>query len=510
MANCEKNTINSNIVGFSIAEEECPRKLPDNPVWYDHVANSFSDFGGEITTVASDPINRSRQNQRGTITDVNASGGFSVDMSNAYTRELQGFFFANAREKPDTAPLNGTAVKITGVGAAGRFTAASGLSVFPVGGLVLASGFRSPENNGLARVTAAASGQLTTDATTVVETTPPSGARIRLAGFQFDAGDLALTVGAATVRLTSTSSSWADVDLNVGEWIFVGGDAANTRYTAGTGYGRVLSKTDGRVVMDNVAWVGDLATDNGNTKSIRVFVGAYLRNEKDPAKIIQRTYQLERTLGSDDDGVMSEYLVGATANELTLSLPLTDKHTADFSYMALDTEPRTGADGVKSGAHVGLPKQPPYNTSLSVFRLEMRLLDSTTLAPTKLFGYASDATITVNNNASATKAVGALGGIGVNVGNFVVGGNITAYFTSIEAMRAIRRNADVGFNAIIAQGNKGLVYDIPLLGIGGGRLSVEKDTPITFAVENFGAENEHGYTMSYTEFPYLPDIAMPS
>lgn len=503
-------TVNSNVTGVAVAEEETPRVLPGSPVWYDRAVNSYSDFGGEVSTVAADPINPSRQNQRGTITDLDASGGYNIDMNNGLTRDMQGFFFADAYEKADTAPLNGTAITVTGVTGAGVYNAASGLTIFVAGALVKASGFSTPVNNAMGKVTTSASGAVTTDIATVAEAAPPSDARLQQVGYEFGSGDLALSVAGGVATLTSTAQDWLNLNLEVGEWLFIGGDDAATQFAGGYGYGRVKSKTNGVVTLDELAWVGTLASDAGTGKTVRVFAGTYIRNEKDPALIKTRTYQVERTLGSDDDGVQSEYLISAVKNELTLTVPLTDKHTADFGYVALDNEQRTGAEGVKPGAHVGMPKQRVYNTSSSVFRLKMSLLDATTLTPTDLFAYVSDASFTINNNATAVKAVGNLGGIDINVGNFVVGGSVTAYFTTVESVKAIRNNADVGFNAILAQGNQGLVYDVPLLGVGGGRVSVEKDNPITVPIENNGAENENGYTMSYTSFAYLPSIAMPT
>jgi hypothetical protein len=505
-----KKTVNSNVTGVAVAEESEIKVLPGSPVWYDRGVNSYSDFGGEVSAVMADPINASRQNQRGTVTDLDASGGYNIDMTNGLTRDMQGFFFADAHEKVDTNPLNGAAVTITGVDGAGVFSAASGLSVFTVGSLVLASGFTTPTNNAAGKVTASASGSVTTDIATTAEGSPPSTAALKQVGYEFGSGDLSMTVGAATVTLSSTAGDWLNLDLQVGEWVFIGGDAAGTRYDAGYGYGRVQSKDNDDVVLDNVAWTGGtLTTESGAGKTIRVYAGTFIRNEKSPSLIKCRTYQVERTLGEDDDGVQSEYLTGAVKNELTLNIPLSDKHTADFGYVALDNEQRTGLEGVKSGTHVSLPKQKLYNTSSSVFRLQMAILDAATLSPTALFGYASDATFTITNNATATKAIGSLGGIDITVGNFVVGGNVTAYFTDVAAVKAVRNNADVGFNAILAQGNAGLVYDVPLLGVSGGRLNVEKDNPITVPIEQMGAENPYGYTMSYTSFAYLPTVAMP-
>jgi hypothetical protein len=54
------------------------------------------------------------------------------------------------------------------------------------------------------------------------------------------------------------------------------------------------------------------------------------------------------------------------------------------------------------------------------------------------------------------------------------------------------------------------VFDLPLLSLGGGRLNVEKDSPITVPLESSGAKNAAGYTLMHVSFPYLPDAAMPA
>jgi hypothetical protein len=431
-------------------------------------------------------------------------------MRNGLTRDMQGFFFADAHEKLDTRPLNGVAVPITSVAVSGDYNAASGLSVFPANAIVLASGFTNEANNVVSVVTGATATTLTTDGATVVEASPPAAARLQQVGYAFGSGDLSLTVAGGLATLTSAAGGWFNLDLQVGEWVFIGGDNATERFASGYGYGRVSAKSSTELVIDEIAWIGTVATDAGAGKTVKVYVGTYIRNEKDPTLIKCRTYQVERTLGSDDDGVQSEYLTGALENELSLNVPLKERHTADFTYLALDNEQRTGLEGVKSGTHEAIPDQKLYNTTSSVFRLRMSLLDATTLAPSDLFAYASDATFTINNNASVTEAIGVFGGFDITVGNFTVGGAVTAYFTTVESIKAIRDNKDVGFNAILAQANKGLVYDIPLLGVSGGKLNVEKDAAITVPLENFGAENPNGYTMSYTSFDYLPTVAMPA
>jgi hypothetical protein len=127
-----------------------------------------------------------------------------------------------------------------------------------------------------------------------------------------------------------------------------------------------------------------------------------------------------------------------------------------------------------------------------------------------MFGYVSEGNLKLVNGISPNKAVGTLGAFDTSAGNFVASGSVTAYFTSVAACRAIRNNADVGLSVITAARNSGMVFDVPLMGLGSGRLTVEKDAPIKLPIEPAGAANANGYTMLHVNFPYLPNAAMPA
>ena len=49
---------------------------------------------------------------------------------------------------------------------------------------------------------------------------------------------------------------------------------------------------------------------------------------------------IERTLGQDEVGTMSEYLIGAVANEFTLNVAQADKVTVDMTFVAIDNQQR--------------------------------------------------------------------------------------------------------------------------------------------------------------------------
>lgn len=515
------NKIDSNVTGLAFAEESSLKVLPGtvtngvsdeaNAIWYGLEPNSYSDFGGELSTMARAPINASRQRQKGTITDLDASGGFNTDFTqNNITRLLQGFFFADAREKPSTLPLNGTKLPITAVNAgANTFAATSGLTVFKVGHLVFGSNFGDTANNGLAKVTTVAAGLLTVSKTLVAEASPPAAAKIEAVGFEFPSGDVGIVASASSLKMTATATDLTTLGLNVGGWVFIGGDATANQFANNKpGYARVKSIAAAAIEFSETTFTA--TTDAGSGKTVRMFFGTVIRNEKTPSLIKRRSYNVERQLGDDGNGTQSEYLLGAIPNEFTLNIPQADKLNADLTFVAMDNVQRTGTQGLKAGTRVAAPGEDAFNTSSDIYRIRMNIVDSSNLNNAALFGYVSEATIAINNNVSPSKAIGTLGAFDATAGDFEVSGSVTAYFTTVGAVQAVRNNNDVAMNVIAAQKNAGVVFDIPLLSLGGGRINVEKDAPITVPLESSGAENSAGYTLLATFFAYLPNVGMPA
>lgn len=512
---CEIKKIDSNLTGLAFAEEECLKELPGtdgaDAVWYNLEPNSYSDFGGDISMVARSPIDPSRQNKKGTVTDLDASGGFNTDFTqNNLTRILQGFFFADAREVATTKPLNGAQVVLTGVVALDKdYTAASGLAVFAAGDLVLASGFNNATNNGLRTVVSALTGAVEV-AEACVDETPTSTAVLEAVGYQFANDDLDIAVTAGIPSLTSVLTDFTSYPkLIPGAWLFLGGDATGLRFANNVGFARIKSVSTNAIVFDDTTFTP--AVEDGTGKTVQVFLGTILKNENVANLIKRRSYSIERQLGLGETSTQAEYLEGAVANELTLNVPQAEKLNADLSFVALDNTYRSGevGDEIKIGARFAGLGEDALNTSSDVYRLKMSIHDPAASNATALFGYVSEASISVNNNVSSTKAVGILGAFDTTAGNFEVGGSVTAFFANVAAVKAVRNNADVGMSLMFAARNAGFIFDIPLLSLGGGRLNVEKDQPITIPLEPAGAENQHGFTMLYENFPYLPTLAMP-
>lgn len=503
------NKVDSNNTGLSFAEEQSLAILPVTPVWYPMEPNSYSDFGAQITTVARSPINSSRQRKKGVTTDLNATGGFNQDLTfSNLTRMLQGFLFANIRQKPSTAPLNSPAIALTAITAADDdYTAASGLPTTIISGnLLYASGFGVLANNGLKKANATSTAiAISVSDSLLDEAAPPAAAKVECVGFQFGSGTSAIAFNGDLVRLTDSATVMTTLQVSVGEWVFIGGDSSTLRFTNNQGWARISKIASGYLEFDKVGFTP--APETGTAKTVQLFFGNVLHNEDLPANIVRRSYQLERTLGNDDNGVMSEYLIGAVPNELTLNIKNADKVTIDLTFVGTDVEQYAGTVGVKGGTRAAVLGEPAFNTSSNFSRIKLSTVSAIDATVDDLFAFAMDMTIKVNNNVKPNKAIGVLGAFDLSEGTFEVSGSMTSYFANVASVQAVRNNADVTLDFVMVRDNVGLLFDIPLLSLGDGRLKVEQEQPIMIPLETNAARSALGWTLLFQSFPYLPTLA---
>lgn len=471
-------------------------------VWYPLEPNSYGDMGANVTTVARNPINPSRQRQKGVVTDLEASASFQMDLTGQnHIRLLQSYMFALAREKATTRSLNSPQVPVTAVTTVTGYAPGTAFaSAVSTGSLVLAEGFALPANNGLKLVTGTGAGTVLA-AGLAAESTPPTAARLTHVGIQRAAGDMSISIVGGQVRLNSAALNMTTLGLIPGEWIYVGGDAVATQFDSGHGFARVDAITTGYLVLGKTSW--DAVTDVGSAKTIQIFMGLVIRNETERARIARTSIQFERTLAQDAVGPLTQYVIGSIANEMTLNVPQAEKVTVELGFIACDAETRKGSDGIKPGARPELEAADAFNTSSDLRRIAFSIAGD----PQPLFMYATDLTLTVNNNASGSKALGVLGNFDVNVGVFDVSGSVTAYFQDLRAVQAVRDNADVTMDAILVKNNMGIVWDIPLMALGNGMVAVEQDQAVTVPLDTMAAQSSFGHTLLYMNFPYLPSVA---
>lgn len=496
----------SNATGLRYALETSLKVVSGSAVWKQFEPNSYGDFGSTVGKTRRSPINADRSNKKAVTTDLDATGTFNQDLTIDNTFDvLQGFFFADAREKPTTAPINGTAAIVITAATTSTYTAASGLTVFKVGAIVQASNFTNAANNGIKDVSTVAAGVLTVTQTLVAEGAPPATAYVETVGHTFAVTTMAIAMNGNLARLTSSAADLSTFGLMVGEWIYIGGDAAGSKFVNNQGYARISVINSAYLEFDKVTWATPVV-EAATGITLKVYFGKVIKNEL-AALIKRRTYQVERTLGTDANGTMSEYLVGAVANELTITVPKADKVTVDLSFVAMDNEQRTGLTGVKGGTRPNLASVAALNTTSDVVRMRLGTVDTTTSVVTALFAYVEQLTVKISNGVTATKAIGVLGGFDTTTGNFDVSGSMGAFFADMPSVLAVRNNSDVTLDIMMNETNRGLLMDIPLIQLGNGRLTVEQDKAIMLPLDNMAAQSVAGHTMLVQQFNYLPNAA---
>lgn len=512
--------IDSNITGLAYAQEAELGLLPGEgglggtPTWYRLEPNSYDDFGGEITTIAPNPINPSRQRRKGVTTDLDASGGFNHNLNfHNLTDLMQGFMFADIRRKGRVAV---TAVDIDALNPDEYEVAAT--AGFLVGSLIRGVGFTNAANNGM-NVVAAVVSNVSVEVATgtlVAEPTPPADAYITVVGYEATAADITVDVSGSLPRLLSTALNFTTLGLVPGQWIFVGGDAAGNRFVnaVNNGFKRIRSISANVIVLDKSYTT--MIADAGTGITLRMFFGDVLRNETG-ALIKRRSYNVERLLGAPDSAqpaqIQSEVLKGAVANEFTLNVPSAELATVDLSFVATDNEQREGTVGPKQSSVKTFPAAKEYNTSSDVGRIRLAIVSQSNANPDALFAYVTEATVSINNNVTPNKAVGVLGAFDVTAGTFEVSGELTAYFSNVAAVQAVRNNSDVTLDISFIKDNQGIIYDLPLIALGDGRLAVEVDQPITLPLQTDAASGQDvaqtlDHTLLITYFNYLPNAAM--
>lgn len=531
----EQVKIDSNSTSTKMAAETSIGVLPGSPVWYELEPNSYSDFGAQLALVARNPINSGRQRKKGVITDLDASGGLNQDITFSNLAHLWPSMFQSTKENKLT--YEGAASAVTEVGTTGTTMSMGSdeTANLEPGMIFFITGMTNAANNGLHILTAEAAGTLTFGASTFTTETPGATFRMRLVGFEFAADDASIDSdpGVALPQLLSTADL-STLGLQVGEFVFIGGDTAATQFTnaANNGFARVADVSavaTGDITFDKTSGGADGETEMGDEtlsggETVQMFFGGVTKNVGTTSSLYNRqTWTIERELGIPNPGstndVQAEALEGAVLNETAINIAQADKITTDLTFIATDKSNYADTDTKpsESGSDATIESATAYNTSSDFSRIRMGLVrPSNNAAPSPLFAFITEATINVNNNVTPNKAVGVLGAFDLTSGTFEVSGSITAYFADVASVDAVRNNSDVtldiaivkDFGSGVEERKAGIIWDIPLIALGDGRLEVTQDEAITIPLDVQAAEYEtFGHTLMLMEFDYLPDAA---
>jgi hypothetical protein len=483
--------VDSNVVGLRYAVEQTIGVLPGSPVWTPLEPNSYGDYGALYKTTARDPINASRQRRKGALTDLETNANFEIDFTQSAMRALMpSFFFAAWRDKKNFA--------VSAITGTNTYTIAgnSGAAAMIAGDLVFGAGFTNSGNNGLKKLTSATS--TTAVIAGLTNETPPADALLTKVGAELGSADLTVATHALGATLGSTTFDFTTLGLIAGEWLFVGGDSAGTKFAtaADNGWYRVYSVAAHSVVCDRVP--GTIVNDSGTGKTVRIFVGHLIKNESDPTLIARQTLQLERQF---DAALNSEYLLGMVGSEFSMDIKAGDsKVVCSMVFMGLSEERVTA----KSGTRPNVVSESCFTASNDFSRLRLQREDTDATLAT----YVDNLKLSIKNNCSYNKAIGVLGSWEITVGDFEVMGEAEAFFASFDAADAIATNEDVSIDFAMVQSNAGWLWDLPLVTLGDARQKVQKDMAVKLPLKaDAVAHATLNHTLLAQYFAYLPDLA---
>lgn len=523
--------VDSNVTGLHYSEETTLGVLPSaaSQVWYPLEPSSYTDFGGQIKVTSRNPILASRQRKKGVTTDLDASGGLVQDLTQTnLTRLLQGFMFADFREKYDSRSFGNAAVSdITVDGTDNGFESAAfgESSNVLVRSLLYSSGWVNGANNGLKQVSAlTADTDIDVTDTALVDEVYNANARIEVVGYRFTVSTLnVVNSGSSFPTLVRASGAvdFTTLGLVPGEWIWIGGDATVNQFVtaANNTWGRVHSVAAGSITLDRTG--STLVAETGTSLQIDIYFGKVVKNESNPTLQVRRSYTLQRKMGAPDTAqptqIQSEYVKGAVSKTLKLTMGTASLITAEIGFLATDNYTRTGVQqplSVQAGAtEIAADNTDAFNTTSHFSRLKMAILSTTNGNPSPLFAYLTDFAITVDNNLSPAKAVSVLGAFDITAGQFAVSGTATAYFTDPVAVQAVRDNADVSLDFAIVRDTPagvfaGMVVDLPLVALGDARAKVELNKSILLPLTVDAApDRTFDHTLLISVLDYLPALA---
>lgn len=488
----------TNNTSIQYAAEASVGVLPGSPVWHLMEPNTIGRFGSQISTVARNPISKTRQRKKGSITDLESGVEVDADLTMSHLNNfMPGFVFANYSAVPVFTP---TAVTSTG------YTVASG-GALAQNTLVYARGFAQSANNGMKVVGASSTGTEVKTSGLVAAASVPTNVELAVAGRQGAAGDLRID---SSGNLISTALDFTTLNLTVGQFIYIGGSSSSNKFfnAVNNGFARITAIAANKLTLDKKSTV--FVTDDGTSTgaggtalAIQIFFGRFLRNVAvDNAAYLEKSYQFEAAypdLGGA--GVPQyEYAKGNYCNQVSMTLPLTDKATMAFNFVGTDTEPPTGTRKTNAATPILPVQTTAFNTSADIARLRIAKVDET--------GITTDfksLTVTLNNNVSPEKVLGTIGAKYMNAGTFEVGIEAQLLFTDGAVIEAIRNNTTVGMDFNLKNGDGGFMVEIPAMTLGGGN----KDYPLNESLlinitSNAFEDPVMGTSIGLTLFPYLP------
>tara|TARA_R110002167_G_scaffold143958_2_gene333677 strand:- start:31905 stop:33422 length:1518 start_codon:yes stop_codon:yes gene_type:complete len=500
----------TNNLAMAVAIETSIGVLPATPLWVKLEPNSIGAYGATITTVPRNPISNTRQQRKGSVTDLDSSVEWEGDLTKDHVMQfIEGFVFAQRQNSTIMERIQaGSDYDALAAVATPEYSHSALSAALVAGTLVFARGFSTTGNNGLKEVDAASTTTLTKTTTALTAETPTnaSGARVDVCGFRITDGtwdDTAKAFGSTATDLTT-------LGLSVGAQFRMGSDV--NAFANGQAAGRIVSITAALVTLDKVQNLGAVSTLDGGgnetSTACDVLYGPFMKNVAvSDADFIERSFAFE--LAYDDlqeptgTGDEYEYAKGNLCNELVFNSPGQDKATLGFGFVGTTTDDITTTRLTNSGEAVEPLQTAAFNTAASFARLNL-----TDTSEVSLGACFKSLTLTLSNEVSPEKCLGTLGATFMNTGNFLVSLEAELLFTDSDLAQAVKDNQTVTMDFLLENDDGALSVDLPSMTLGGGAKNYPVNESIKISVTGSAfADTTLDTSIGVTEFPYFPTVA---
>lgn len=523
----------TNTIALSVVEETSLGEAGSD--WFQLEPNSIGTFGATISTIVRNPISRTRQRSKGTLTDLDSAAEFEHDLVyDVVNKILRGFVFAKGVNDDEQD------ITVTAITTAGALTVAAiddpRNEKYETRTLLWLSGFSDLTNNGLATSNDVADGDTTVNASGLEGTQVAASAAagvgfVSIVGIRCAAADLvdwAYNANAKTGTLSfldanNVGTAAMNTGLRVGQFVHFGSiiragaalqnglgkaeDDPTPRVGPFFGYARVRSISADSIVFDKLPASMRISI-SGIDEQLDILFGNFIKPlAVADANYFEQSYTLELEhpdLGTgaanntDDSYVYSR---GNYCNTLALNIPITDKATVGFAFIGTDTDvPTTGR---KSGASTAaaLRRTEAYNTTADIARLRVLEIDEDGLTTD-----FKSVTVNLNNNVSPEKALAKLGAQFMNTGEFAVSIEMQCIFTNPLLLTALRNNQTVTMDMILKNNDGVICLDIPGMTLGDGSREYPENESVLInltceAFEDEIFDSSFGFTMIPVPLP---------